>query len=378
MAQLIDNDTKIVNVGLGERAYDIFIGARLTSVIVDFIKQKYSDKNIFIVSDDNVYEAYTHRLIEKLGNEGLNIPCYKIKPGEESKSLSVFGNVLGWLAKHNARRDSLIIAVGGGVIGDLVGFVASSYMRGIDFIQVPTTLLAQVDSSVGGKTAINIDAGKNLVGAFYQPKAVFCDFHVFKTLPDREIRSGYAEVYKYGLLWDREFKNWLDINALDIFAGDFEAMQYAIARCCEIKAEIVAQDEREGGVRALLNLGHTFGHALEALCQYDDRLRHGEAVSIGMCMAADLSVLLGLINESEALSVRDHLKGVNLLISFNDIENCPVFSCDDFIGYVAKDKKAEASRLVFVVLESLGKAVVRKDIDLELVKSVINKYLLEA
>ena len=308
----VENGYQCVNVALGARSYDIYIENDSLERATRFVASHYAGKSIFIITDQAVRSVCTDELVAALQNDFSDIKQFDVPSGEASKSVPMYGEILQWLACEGARRDSLIVAIGGGVVGDLAGFVAASYMRGIDFIQIPTTLLAQVDSSVGGKTAINIAAGKNLVGAFYQPKAVFCSSRALKSLPPREMRAGYAEIYKYGLLWDVSFMLWLHENGGRLLAHDAEAVHYAVGRCCEIKAEIVAKDERESGLRALLNLGHTFGHVLETLCEYDDRLRHGEAVSVGMCLAAELSEVMGHISADDTRSVVAHLKSVSL------------------------------------------------------------------
>ncbi len=371
------SDINVVDVHLAARSYKIYIGCNLNEQIADFIADYYGDKSLFILCDTSVEELYARPLTEALRAKGVDAPhIYSVPSGEQSKSVHIYADCLSWLAQEGARRDSLIIAVGGGVIGDLAGFVAASYMRGIDFIQVPTTLLAQVDSSVGGKTAINIPEGKNLVGAFYQPKAVFCDSAVLKTLPMRELRAGYAEIYKYGLLWDSAFMAWLeDGHAEALLKHDLHAVHYAVKRCCEIKAEIVSQDEREGGVRALLNLGHTFGHALEALCSYDDRLRHGEAVAIGMCLAARFSAKLGYLSSADVEIIEAHIRRVGLPSQYADIPDAPEITVDDMMKVMAKDKKADAKGINFVVMQALGRTKVTSSYAADDLHNVLHEFL---
>jgi 3-dehydroquinate synthase len=371
----VESVHQCVSVALGERSYDIFIEDDCLGRAAGFVASHYKGRSIFIIADQAVSKICTDDLASALHNDFAEVKQFSVPSGEASKSVALYGDILQWLACEGARRDSLIIAVGGGVVGDLAGFVAASYMRGIDFIQIPTTLLAQVDSSVGGKTAINIAAGKNLVGAFYQPKAVFCSSKVLRSLPAREMRAGYAEIYKYGLLWDAGFMHWLHDNAPRLLAHDADAVHYAVQRCCEIKAEIVAKDERESGLRALLNLGHTFGHVLETLCGYDDRLRHGEAVSIGMCLAADLSAVLGLISDDEKRNVAAHLKSVSLPTSYKDVSNRPETSVDEMMALMLRDKKANASGVTFIVLESLGRAVTNNTVSEADLRDVLARFI---
>jgi 3-dehydroquinate synthase len=364
-----------VRVELGARSYDIYIEDDCTARACAFVRNDYAGKSIFVIADQAVNSLCADAVVAALKPDFDKVELYSVPSGEASKSVDMYGDILQWLACQGARRDSLIIAIGGGVIGDLAGFIAASYMRGVDFIQIPTTLLAQVDSSVGGKTAINIAAGKNLVGAFYQPKAVFCSSSILKSLPVREMRSGYAEIYKYGLLWDAGFMVWLHDNAARLLAHEADAVHYAVQRCCEIKAEIVAQDERESGLRALLNLGHTFAHVLETLCGYDDRLRHGEAVSIGMCLAAELSEKLGFIDAEDALTVSRHLKSLSMPTSYGDIANRPKTSVDEMVTLMYRDKKASAQGITFIVLERLGKAGCHSNVSENMLRDVLERFI---
>lgn len=367
-----------LRVDLDARSYDIYIENDCKSRACAFVRSHYAGKSIFVIADQAVDAVCTQDMLAALTDDFDVVRLFNVPSGEASKSVAMYADILQWLACEGARRDSLIVAIGGGVVGDLAGFVAASYMRGVDFIQMPTTLLAQVDSSVGGKTAINIAAGKNLVGAFYQPKAVFCSSAALTSLPAREMRSGYAEIYKYGLLWDVDFMAWLHENAARILAHDADAVHYAVQRCCEIKAEIVAQDERESGLRALLNLGHTFAHVLEALCGYDDRLRHGEAVSIGLCIAADLSAQLGLISEDDSANVAQHLKSLSMPTTYTDITDRPEMKVDEMVALMYRDKKANAQGITFVVLERLGKAVCNNEITEEMLRDVLGRFIAKA
>jgi 3-dehydroquinate synthase len=370
----IPNPHKVA-VSLADRSYEISIGAGLFDEAYDFLASRYSNKSIFVITDQAIISLFAQNFIDGLSNKGPDALVYSVPSGEGSKSIKQYWDLLEWLARSGAKRDSLIIALGGGVIGDLAGFVAASYMRGIAFIQIPTTLLAQVDSSVGGKTAVNIPAGKNLVGAFYQPQQVFCDSALLKTLPEREMRAGYAEIYKYGLLWDADFMHWLHENGAQLLKHDEAALHYAVKRCCEIKAEIVSKDEKESNIRALLNLGHTFAHALEALCLYDDRLRHGEAVSIGMCMAADLSYTLGHLSQGDVQDVVAHLKSVGLPTGYSDIKNKPEISTEAMLTLMLRDKKANAEGITFIAMERLGKAVVDTQVPEAKLREVLDRFI---
>tara|TARA_R110002124_G_scaffold64985_2_gene177654 strand:- start:464266 stop:465396 length:1131 start_codon:yes stop_codon:yes gene_type:complete len=364
-----------VTVSLADRSYDIGIGADLFDEAYDFLAARYQNKSLFIITDEALTPLFAQKFIEGLRQKNQSVLVYNVPSGESSKSIQQYGEILEWLAQSGAKRDSLIIALGGGVIGDLAGFVAASYMRGIAFIQMPTTLLAQVDSSVGGKTAVNIPAGKNLVGAFYQPQHVFCDTALLKTLPEREMRAGYAEIYKYGLLWDVDFMHWLHEHGEALLAHDSAALQYAVKRCCEIKAEIVSKDEKESNIRALLNLGHTFGHALEALCLYDDRLRHGEAVSIGMCLAADLSYALGHLSKADVQDITRHLRLVGLPTQYSDIKDKPDISTNDMLALMSRDKKANAQGIAFITMKKLGCAVVNTQVPEMKLREVLDRFV---
>ncbi|MEF1173843.1 3-dehydroquinate synthase, partial [Vibrio sinaloensis] len=278
-----------ITVSLGERSYPISIGAGLFNnpAHLSFLAQK---QKVVVISNVTVAPLYADKILSLLDQLGCESSLLELPDGEQYKSLETFNTVMSYLLEGNFARDVVVIALGGGVIGDLVGFSAACYQRGVDFIQIPTTLLSQVDSSVGGKTAVNHPLGKNMIGAFYQPKAVVIDTDCLKTLPEREFAAGIAEVIKYGIIYDQDFFVWLEENLDKLYVLDETALTYAIARCCEIKAEVVAQDEKESGIRALLNLGHTFGHAIEAELGYGNWL-HGEAVSSGTVMAAKTAQL---------------------------------------------------------------------------------------
>jgi len=281
-------------VDLGSRSYDITVGQTVLETIGTALPKLSKTKRYIIVSDDTVAPLYLEKLQTILSQAALSHEAIVLPAGEATKKIAAFEALCEDILALGIERSTVLIALGGGVIGDLTGFVASVLLRGLDFIQVPTTLLSQVDSSVGGKTGINAKAGKNLIGAFHQPLAVFIDTTTLDTLPKRELLAGYAEVVKYGLLGDADFYQWLEDNGADLLAGDEEKRTHAILTSCQAKANVVAQDEKEGGVRALLNLGHTFGHALEKECAYDGSLLHGEAVAIGMVMAFEFCAAQGL------------------------------------------------------------------------------------
>lgn len=353
-----------LTVKLGERSYPIYFRNNAVSLVADKIAAlKAEGRRVAVVTDRQVAERQNVAFAAMFAG----LPCFAAAPGEESKSLGIFGQILDFLAENRLDRTSVLMAVGGGVIGDLAGYAAASYLRGIAFIQIPTTLLAMVDSSVGGKTGINLKAGKNLVGAFHQPSAVYIATDVLKTLPPREFAAGMAEVIKYGLLGDLDLFEQLEMQPLTVSSSQ---LQDVIHRCCAAKARIVEADERElakEGGRALLNLGHTFGHAIEQVTGYGAYL-HGEAVAIGLVAAAKLSVRLGLIEDADvqrvARVVTSHALPTRL--------RAPL-KCDDLIAAVSRDKKVRAGMPRFVVMNRLGEAVTRSGIDSELVTEVFRE-----
>jgi 3-dehydroquinate synthase len=298
-----------------------------------------------------------------------------LKSGEKTKSFAQVEKILDWMLECGVSRDSMAFAVGGGVIGDITGFCASIIMRGIRYIQVPTTLLAQVDSSVGGKTGINMRQGKNLVGSFYQPAAVIADIDTLKTLPRRELLAGYAEIVKYGLIGDIGFFNWLEQNGKDVCALDENAVAYSIEASVRAKAMTVQSDEKEKGARALLNLGHTFGHALEAAAKYDGRLLHGEAVAIGIVMAFDLSSRMGLCSREEHERVEQHFLNIGLPTQASFIEPSIAVGIDALIDIMSHDKKASGGKLNFILARGIGDAFVTSDVPEELVREVLRDSL---
>lgn len=326
-----------ITVNLAERSYPISIGAGLfedPAYLSQVLSNKNTNQKVVVISNVTVAPLYADKILHQLKQLGCDASLLELPDGEQYKNLDVFNQVMNFLLEGSYARDVVIIALGGGVIGDLVGFASACYQRGVDFIQIPTTLLSQVDSSVGGKTAVNHPLGKNMIGAFYQPKAVIIDTNCLSTLPEREFAAGIAEVIKYGIIYDGAFFDWLEENLDRLYKLDEDALTYAIARCCQIKAEVVAQDEKESGIRALLNLGHTFGHAIEAELGYGNWL-HGEAVSSGTVMAAKTSLLRGLISEEQFERIVALLRRAKLPVHTPDS-----MSFDDFIKHMMRDKKS--------------------------------------
>jgi 3-dehydroquinate synthase len=367
----------IVNVALGERAYDIVIGRGVLRSLGERIAALRPGVRTAIVTDRSVAKHWLTEVEASL--KAANVPSSQIVvgEGEATKSYAVLEQVSEALIAAKIERNDLVIALGGGVIGDLAGFAASIVRRGVDFVQVPTTLLAQVDSSVGGKTGINSPHGKNLLGAFHQPVLVVADTEVLDTLPPRQFRAGYAEVAKYGALGDAKFFGWLEANRGEIFSGG-GAREHAIAESCRAKAAIVARDERETGDRALLNLGHTFGHALEAATGFSDRLFHGEGVSIGMVLAAEFSAELGMISAADAARLTKHLADCGLPTRLQDIAGFAqegLADADALLALMAQDKKVKRGRLTFILLKALGEAVIVNDVEPQKVRDFLARKL---
>ena len=358
-----------VTVELGLRSYDIIIGENLLSKASEYIKPHLKAKRVAIVTDETVYGLHGKTLEAALADFDTHMI---VRPaGENQKSFDGLQSVLNPLFEAGFDRNDTIIAFGGGVIGDLTGFAASIFKRGCHFIQIPTTLLSQVDSSVGGKTAINNEYGKNLIGAFYQPKLVLADTSVLKTLPERELKAGYAEVVKYGLLGDSGFFNWLDANGPDVLALKANTIDYAIAVSCQTKARIVAADERERGERALLNLGHTFAHALEIEAGYSGDLLHGEAVSAGMEMAFEFSAAQGLCEAEDAAKVKAHFAKLGLT-SIEDI--APLLKdARTLLAHMDQDKKNEGGALTLILARAIGGAFLQKDAPREAVLNYLTQ-----
>jgi 3-dehydroquinate synthase len=356
--------TRSIPVGLGSRAYDVVVGSGLIDRAGQHIAPLLKSKRTAIVTDQNVGDHHGERLAVSLEKAGVAVDMIVVPPGEQTKSFEGLADLSDRLLALELDRGDMIVAFGGGVVGDLAGFAAAIYKRGIDFIQVPTTLLAQVDSSVGGKTAIDTPRGKNLIGAFHQPRLVLADLDVLATLPEREMHCGYAEVIKYGMLGDAAFFEWLETNGCAVLASEPAALAHAVVRSVEMKAEIVAEDEKEAGRRALLNLGHTFAHALEAENGYGEALKHGEAVGAGMALAFRFSVALGLCSGIDAARVEGALIKAKLPTRLSDVPGHP-FAADRLIAHMGQDKKAEGRRLTFVLARRIGEAFVAKGVDPE-------------
>jgi 3-dehydroquinate synthase len=352
--------------GEGFKAYEVIVGQGLLNEAEKWVAPFLTNSRVVMVTDSNVGPLHADRILAQFEATGRRTHKIVVPAGEESKSYDGLKFVLDALLDCGLDRKDVVIALGGGVIGDLTGFACAVYMRGIDFIQIPTTVLAQVDSSVGGKTAIDHEKGKNLIGAFWQPRLVLCDLDILKTLPAREIRCGYAEIIKYGLLGDKTFFEWLEANDHKVLALEPAAILHAVARSVEMKAEIVAADEREGGQRALLNLGHTFGHALEAEVGFGDVLLHGEAVAIGMCQAFRYSAFNGDCTEEESDRAVAAIAQASLPTRMSDIRNAP-FDADRLITHMGHDKKAEGGTLTFVLVNGIGRAFVAKKVPAELI-----------
>ena len=372
-APLRPGDPIIVNVALGERAYDIVIGGNQLAALGARASVLKPGAKAAIVTDDTVAGLHLKAAEAALAAGGLATSHVVVAAGEGTKSFAGLERVCEALIAARVERGDLVVALGGGVVGDLAGFAAAVVRRGLDYIQVPTTLLAQVDSSVGGKTAINSRHGKNLVGAFYQPILVVADTAVLDTLPPRQFRAGYAEVVKYGLLGDAEFFAWLEANVKDAFAGG-AAREHAIATSCRMKAAIVARDERETGDRALLNLGHTFGHALEAAAGFSDRLLHGEAVALGMALAAEFSARLGVLAPEQAARATRHLAGAGLPVRLAEVAG-GVPNADRLMDLIAQDKKVKRGRLTFILLRDIGAAYIAPDVDQALLRAFLVEKL---
>jgi 3-dehydroquinate synthase len=357
---------RTIRVELAGRGYDIAIGPGLIDQAGALSRPLLAAPKVTIVSDETVAPLYGTRLAASFDKAGIKASTVTVPAGENSKEFGAFGRLMNELLEQRPDRRTTLVALGGGVVGDLTGFAASVLLRGVDFIQVPTTLLAQVDSSVGGKTGINTRHGKNLVGTFYQPRLVLADTEVLDTLPRRELLAGYAEVAKYGLIDDPAFFAWCEANGGAVLSGDAAKRTYAIEQSCLAKARIVAADERETtDLRALLNLGHTFGHALEAETGFGSDLLHGESVGTGMAMAFDLSARLGLCPATDAERVRRHLGAVGLPMRLRAIggDNRRSWDATRLIEHMRGDKKAEGGRLTFVLARGIGKAFVSREVD---------------
>ncbi len=361
--QLMTFSMQTLTVDLGERAYPIHIGAGLLQQ-AELILPHLEQKRVMVLSNTTVAPLYLAQLTATLEAGGVAVASVVLADGEAYKNWETLNLIFDALLTRRAERKTTLIALGGGVIGDMTGFAAASYQRGVPFIQVPTTLLSQVDSSVGGKTGINHPLGKNMIGAFYQPKLVLADTDTLTTLPARELSAGLAEVIKYGLIWDAEFLAWLEANMDRLRALDQAAISHAIHRSCEIKAQVVGEDEREGGIRAILNLGHTFGHAIETGMGYGNWL-HGEAVAAGMVMAAQTSQRLGWLSEADVARTRALIRAAGL----PDV--APDLGVATWLDYMGHDKKVEGGKMRFVLLKKLGEAVITADVPTDVLRGVL-------
>lgn len=345
-----------VRVELGERSYDICIGSNMLKRIGAKLKSFKTSPRTAIISNPTVYKLYGKTVLDSIKTSGFNVIPVIIHDGEEYKDISTVIGIYGELLKHKLDRASALVALGGGVIGDITGFVASTYMRGISYIQVPTTLLAQVDSSVGGKTGVNHKLGKNMIGTFWQPRLVWIEVDTLKTLPRRELLAGLAEVIKYGVIWDKELFDFLELNRNKILSFNRDSLIHIIKRSCEIKSEVVSRDERDSGLRAILNYGHTIGHAIETVTEYR-RYLHGEAVAIGMCLEARLSNMLKFTDKKQVLRIKALIDSYDLPSEMpSDIDINKVLSS------VQLDKKAIAGELRFILPEKIGKVRIHKGV----------------
>ncbi len=342
-----------LEVELGERSYPIHIGGDLLGR-GGLLRGQVLGSQVAVITNDVVGPLYLSRVADALA--GLDVDVYTLPDGERHKNLESYGAIMDFLMERRHNRTTTLVALGGGVVGDITGFVAATFQRGVAFVQVPTTLLAQVDSSVGGKTAINHPRGKNMIGAFYQPRCVIADTTVLNSLGDRELRAGLAEVLKYGVIADAKFFSWLESNVNALLGREPEALAVAIRRSCEIKAAVVAEDEREAGLRAILNYGHTFGHAIETLTGYGELL-HGEAVAAGMVMAADLSARQGWLSGAEAKRIKAAVEAFGLPVV------APSLDPDDMLSAMSVDKKVVDGRLRLVLARAIGEVAVTQDVD---------------
>ncbi len=363
-----------LEVGLGARSYDIHIGGGLIEQTGEFLGSRLPRPYTVIVTDQTVADLHLTRLQKSLADAEISSEAIVLPAGEATKSVAHLANLTERLLELKVERDDLIIAFGGGVIGDLAGFAAAVLRRGIGFVQMPTTLLAQVDSSVGGKTGVNSPHGKNLIGAFHQPQLVLADIDLLGTLTRRDFLAGYGEVAKYGLLGDEEFFSWLEDNGPALRDGDSTLRAQAVLRSCRMKADIVGRDETERGERALLNLGHTFGHALEAATGYSDRLLHGEGVAIGCALAFETSARLGLCSQETPSRVRAHLGRMGMKTKLSEIPG-DLPDADGLVELMYQDKKVRRGELTFIMARAIGQAFVTRDVDLDIVRGVLRDGL---
>lgn len=360
-----------LRVELPHTPYDIVVGERLLPHAGTLISHVWKGDMALVVTDEHVAKLYLHRLTGALEEAGIRSKLFIVPAGEGAKSLTSMNQLVEQMVQARASRDSMVIALGGGVVGDLAGFAASILLRGVPFVQIPTTLLAQVDSSVGGKTAVNSAYGKNLIGSFHQPKLVIADVQTLTSLPARELKAGYAEIVKYGFIRDAEFFAWLEANGAQVLAAQPSALAEAVVRSCRNKAEIVVADEREQNIRALLNFGHTFAHAFEAETGYSDVLLHGEAVSIGMALAWKLSARMGLCAEATAARATDHMRTLDLPVSPRAIR--PTWDVEALLEHFTRDKKARSGQLTFILARDIGDAFVCREVGEELLRALLTE-----
>ena len=367
-----DHDRETVRVELGPRSYEVVVGAGLVSEAGRFMAPLLAGRSAVVVTDRVVAGLYLDATLDALRTAGFEPSHLIVESGERSKDLATLGGMLDDILDRGIERSTALVALGGGVVGDLTGFAASILLRGVPFVQIPTTLLAQVDSGVGGKTGVNSTHGKNLIGTFYQPRLVLADVATLATLPLRERRAGYAEVVKYGLIDDPAFFAWLETNGPALLDGDPDVLRTAVAHSCRAKARIVAADERESGSRALLNLGHTFAHALEAEAGYDGSLLHGEAVAYGMVLAHRLSAALGLCGEDDAARVAAHFRAVGLP---SEADALPAIRWNSaaLIERMKHDKKVQGGRMTFVLTRGVGHAFLSRDVPLEALVALLDQ-----
>ena len=365
-------DRETVRVELGPRSYDVLVGAGLVEQAGRLLAPLVPGRSAVVVTDRAVAGLYLDATLSSLREAGFACSSLIVDAGERSKDLSTLGGVLEDILDRGIERSTVLVALGGGVVGDLTGFAASILLRGIPFVQVPTTLLAQVDSGVGGKTGVNSTHGKNLIGTFYQPRLVLADVATLGSLPPRERRAGYAEVVKYGLIDDPEFFAWLERNGAALLDGDGDLLRSAVAHSCRAKARIVAADERESGSRALLNLGHTFAHALEAEAGYDGTLLHGEAVACGIVLAHRLSAALGLCSEDDAARVAAHFREVGLPGEADELPAIP-WDTSALIERMKHDKKVRSGRMTFVLTRGIGQAFLSQDVSSQVLRALLDR-----
>lgn len=374
MSTLVDTpiaSDNLIQVDLADRSYEIRVGESMLSRAGSCLMPLLAQPRVVVITDDNVAPLYLAELRNSLESEKIDCSHIILAAGEQTKSFDCLSDLIDRLLDQTVERGTTLVALGGGVIGDITGFASGIVLRGLDFIQIPTTLLAQVDSSVGGKTGINTRRGKNLVGLFHQPRVVLADVRTLDTLHPRQLRAGYAEVVKYGLINDPDFFSWLEDNGARVCNGEHLAQKHAVITSCKAKAAIVASDEREAGQRALLNLGHTFGHALEAETGFGDVLLHGEAVALGMTMAFDFSVRLGLCPPADAERLRRHLAAVGLPTALSDVAGIE-WTADSLLDHMRRDKKVRDGRMTFVLARGIGQSFISRDVDVPQVHQLLS------